>query len=976
MNLTKIFAFSLLGLSAFSCDNSSKSDLSWPEINRETKPWTRWWWEGSAVTKAGITAELEAFKKVGLGGVEITPIYEVYGHENDAITYLSPQWMDMLEHTLKEADRLGLGVDMATGTGWPFGGPWVSDEDACMDMNHKVYLLKGGESINEPIAYHQEPYVRSVGMQIYETLGIYKTEGRTSAGSIKEPLIRNDKKPILIKDLVEPVSANKNLQSLALDQVKFDKQLRPVTIMAYSANGERINLIGKLEKNNRLNWVAPAGDWAVYAVFPGWHGKMVERAAPGGEGNVIDHFSKRALQHYLGKFDSSFKGREIKSLRAFFNDSYEVDDARGTADWTPHLFEEFKKRRKYDLRDQLPALFGKDDPEKNERVLCDYRETIAELIYDNFTSVWKAWAHSRDKIVRNQAHGSPSNILDLYALVDIPEMEGAEVSRIKMASSAANVSGKKLTSSESATWLNEHFLSNLADIKQSVDRFLISGVNHVFYHGTCYSPQDEPWPGWLFYAAVHLNDRNPMWNDFGKLNEYVTRSQSLLQKATPDNEVLVYLPIYDRYSTPGAEMIEHFDGVDKPFDGTAFKESIDEMLEGGVAFDYISDKQLRELIVGTDGVRSSPVSTYKTILLPACRYIPMATFKALKKLVTDGATILIYKDFPESISGFMDCVAMKAEYTSAVNEISFARVGGGVEEAHFGKGRFLRSDDLSRLMEQAGVRREPLVDIGLQFVRKKTENGTLYFISNWTGKRIEDWVTLSRPGKSAVLFDPMFGQIGLARTRTSQNDLQIFLKLERGESVIVQLFGTNVQANPYNYAETSGEGMVLNEKWQLTFLRGGPSLPAPIELDSLSLWTNIQIDELKKFSGTGRYHTSFQKPKSGVVGWVLDLGVVNETAKVYLNGDSIATLIGPVYKIFVDDRLLKESNVLDVEVSNFMANRIADLDKRGVVWKKFYNVNFPARLAENRKNGIFDASSWNAKASGLKGPVTITPVNP
>ena len=104
-------------------------------------------------------------------------------------------------------------------------------------------------------------------------------------------------------------------------------------------------------------------------------------------------------------------------------------------------------------------------------------------------------------------------------LVDIPEIEGVEPLRIKMASSAGNVTGKKLVSSESATWLNEHFESNLSDIKVALDRFMLNGVNHLFYHGTTYSPPGEPWPGWLFYAAVHLNPRNPLWNDFDALNQ-------------------------------------------------------------------------------------------------------------------------------------------------------------------------------------------------------------------------------------------------------------------------------------------------------------------------------------------------------------------------------------------------------------------------------------------------------------------------
>jgi hypothetical protein len=64
-----------------------------------------------------------------------------------------------------------------------------------------------------------------------------------------------------------------------------------------------------------------------------------------------------------------------------------------------------------------------------------------------------------------------------------------------------------------------------------------------------------------------------------------------------------------------------------------------------------------------------------------------------------------------------------------------------------------------------------------------------------------------------------------------------------------------------------------------------------------------------------------------------------------------------------------------VLASNLMANRIADLDRRGVPWKKFYNVNFPPRLAANRgPDGLFSAAKWTPLPSGLVGPVTLTPL--
>src|SRR5512133_1799081 len=219
---------------------------------------------------------------------------------------------------------------------------------------------------------------------------------------------------------------------------------------------------------------------------------MGERAGPGGEGDVIDHFSDKAIDNYLEHFSDKLKGHNLEGLRAWFNDSYEVDDARGEADFTPLMFDEFQKRRGYDLRLYLPALMGEDTEDNNCRVLCDYRETISDLILEKYTTRWHDWAAKGGKIIRNQAHGAPANILDLYAAADIPETEGQDIVKVKTASSVAHVTGKKLASSESATWLKDHFEASLADVKQAIDLYLLAGVNHVFYHGTTFSPQAAP----------------------------------------------------------------------------------------------------------------------------------------------------------------------------------------------------------------------------------------------------------------------------------------------------------------------------------------------------------------------------------------------------------------------------------------------------------------------------------------------------
>lgn len=968
----------VLTIGALSCNEAPRVTAEWPTVTRETKPWTRWWWHGSAVTKEGITAELEAYSKAGLGGVEITPIYGVYGEEDSFIQYLSPQWLEMLDHTLREAARLGLGVDMATGTGWPFGGPWVSAEDACKNMNFSVHALEEGESLREPLIFHQEPYVRAVGTQVYEMHGIYKVPGEQAQGSIAEPLMKRDVKPLNIEQLIEPVEANSNLQALALDQVKFDKQLTPSVIMAYSADGEVVNLTSKVDTAGMLNWIAPPGSWQVYAIFPGAHGKMVERAAPGGEGNVIDHFSEKALNNYLHRFDSAFSGRSLDGLRAFFNDSYEVDDARGTADWTPKLFEQFLQRRDYDLREHLPALFGHASEEENQRVLCDYRETLSELVHDNFTAVWRAWAKDKGKIVRNQAHGAPANILDLYAAVDIPETEGTEPLRIKMASSAAHVSGKPLISSESATWLDEHFLSSLAEIKASVDLLMTGGVNHIFYHGSCYSPPGDPWPGRLFYAAVHLNPRNPMWEDFGKLNAYVTRSQSFLQKSKPANDVLLYYPIYDRFSTPGREMLEHFDGIGEQFDSTAFKDAAEMMLEQGYTYDYISDKQIRTLEVSDGKLVTEGEHLYQTIVVPHCKYIPVATLRALLSLADDGATIIMYKGMPETFSGYEKREENGKAFSTLMSDLAFAADGSrGMERAEPGSGAVFRGDDLEALLAETGVRREELTEKGLSFIRKRNEKGFLYFITNWSANDFDGTVRLSAPARSAMLFDPMFGRAGVAQVRQEDEDdpLSVRLQLRYGETIIVQTSERAVRGEAFPYIATSGERFTVEGPWQLTFVKGVPALPPSATMNTLRSWTLLPDVGSSNFSGTARYMATFQVPEAWEGDVQLDLGTVKETSRVLVNGHYVATLIGPRFTVTIDRELLTGNDTLAIEVSNLMANAIADLDRRGINWKRFYNVNFPARLEVNRKNGLFDASEWLPLESGLLGPVTLAPLS-
>ncbi|MCD7936666.1 MAG: glycosyl hydrolase family 2, partial [Tannerellaceae bacterium] len=253
---------------------------NWPEVRKEAQPGTRWWWMGSAVDKANLTYNLEEYAAKGIGAVEITPIYGVHGKEEWEIPYLSSAWMEMYKHVISEAARLGIQTDMNTGTGWPFGGPEVTIDDAATRLIFSEYTLQGGKRLAEKIEVNDET---------------------------QKPFATLSK------------------------------------LMAFSDKGRKLDLTEKVQKDGSLDWKAPEDNWRLIAAFNGKTLQMVKRAAPGGEGYVMDHLSATAVHNYLSKFERAFTETSAPYPRTFFNDSYEVYGG----DWTPAFFEEFEKRRGY-----------------------------------------------------------------------------------------------------------------------------------------------------------------------------------------------------------------------------------------------------------------------------------------------------------------------------------------------------------------------------------------------------------------------------------------------------------------------------------------------------------------------------------------------------------------------------------------------------------------------------------------------------
>jgi len=194
-----------------------------------------------------------------------------------------------------------------------------------------------------------------------------------------------------------------------------------------------------------------------------------------------------------------------------------VDDAAGQSDWTPLLFDEFRKRRGYDLRRELPALLATDGSERSLRVLVDYRETLSDLLLDGSRPNGGAGPAETARSCGTRPTGrQPASWTSTPRATSRDGGPGSLPGQVGELRRQPH--GEEAGRGRGGTWLGEHFVSTLADVRAAVDRYFVGGVNHVVYHGTAYSPPGEPWPGWLFYASVHFQPSNTWWTDLALLN--------------------------------------------------------------------------------------------------------------------------------------------------------------------------------------------------------------------------------------------------------------------------------------------------------------------------------------------------------------------------------------------------------------------------------------------------------------------------
>jgi len=825
--------------------------------------------------------------------------------------------MTVFQHTKNTNQKNGILTDMNTGTGWPFGGPEITPELAASKMLVRKWV------VSENVVFQ----------------AVIKPE--------------ENKQPDAV------------LQKL----------------MAYQGK-KVINITSKVDKNNRINFQFPAGKWTVIAVFNGKTYQKVKRAAPGGEGYVMDHFSVRATKKYFDKFDRAFSKNNTAYPDHFFNDSYEVYGA----DWTADFFEQFEKRRGYKLENCLPYFLSEERTELTARIIADYRETISDLLRDNFTANWTSWAHKNGSKTRNQAHGSPGNLIDLYASVDIPECEGfglsdfnipglrkdsltkkndSDLSMLKYASSAAHISGKQFTSSETFTWLTEHFRTSLSQCKPDLDLMFVSGVNRMYFHGTPYSPVDAAWPGWLFYASINMSPTNTIWKDAPAMFQYITRCQSFLQEGKPDNDFLLYLPVYDVWQERSGRFFQ-FSIHDMEKIMPDFIHAVHAIYQQGYDVDYISDRFILDLKVVDKKLVTSAGVAYKSLILPAVKVIPLDVMKHISKLIRGGATIVFLDRMPQSVPGLKNYQNTESQLKKLINGLKVPAFTKNTTVIPTGKGRIISGTDYADALKLTGVSSEEMITKhGLHAIRRSNETGHHYFISALHDRTTDGWVKLAVSAKSVVIFDPVSGKKGKAKVRINQGATEVYLQMRPGNSLILKTFETfEVDIEDWIYITKISEILELNQGWDLNF--DSPELKQKFSLDKPVYWTDLNRQELDEFAGTGTYSINFKMDKKAGSHYLLQLFDVRESARIKLNNREVAVLWSVPFECLLDDYLKDGENQLQIEVTNLPANKIAGMDRKGIKWRIFNEINMV-----NIKYKPSDYSSWSKMDSGLSGKVRI-----
>jgi hypothetical protein len=444
---------------------------------QSARPWVYWFPLSGNLSKEGITADLEALQRAGIGGVLYMEVDQ--GAPKGPADFAGPLWRELFQHACKEANRLGLEINMNNDAGWcGSGGPWISPELSMQRVVWTETVVQGPQSFDGVLARPQA--VRD----FYQDIAV-----------LAMPAPEVDAR---IPDIQGKSSATP--QHFPPQRAKFASLPADSVI----PRGRVVELTGKMNASGKLTWDVPQGKWLVLRLGHTTTGKDNHPAPASGRGLECDKLSQAAAEaHFNGLMgrliaDNRSLSGQGKVLVSTHIDSWEV----GSQNWTPRMREEFQKRRGYDLLPLLPTFTGRvvESREVSERFLWDLRQTVSDMLIENYAGHFRALANRHGLRLSIEAYdGVPCDEMTYAGQADEPMAEfwswdkfGAAYSCTEMAS-ATHVYGKRILGAEAFTATDaEKWLGHPANVKDLGDWAFCEGISRFVFHRYAMQPWTNP----------------------------------------------------------------------------------------------------------------------------------------------------------------------------------------------------------------------------------------------------------------------------------------------------------------------------------------------------------------------------------------------------------------------------------------------------------------------------------------------------
>jgi hypothetical protein len=866
------------------------------------RPFVRWWWNGDKIEKEEITRELKLLKDAGISGVEINPI-KFPAKTDDlgkrSISWLSDEWINLLQFTFEEAKSLGITCDLLVGSGWPFGGEWLEEEE-CSQI-----VVIGTKALDGPMEFETSlsELFKEADPAIYSP---YK-EKKMEMLSVK-----------LLPSIVNRAQDVKDISD------KID--------------------------DGYLKCKIPEGQYVLYALVKIKGFMQVIQGAPGATGPVLNHYSEEAVKRYLSRMSMAISeklGPLSSHIRSLFCDSLELEGAN----WCEDMQAEFQKRKGYDLVPWLPFLlykitqmgntfvfdygvkYGAEFNDMIQRVRYDFEWVKAELLRERFFNSFISWCKENNVQSRAQGYGRGYFPLEGSFDVDIPECEtwirpglGTEMNesdyRIgraytvvnKYVSSAAHLKGKQHISCEELTNIHMVFNESLELMKIASDQSLISGVTHSILHGFNYSPTTALFPGWVIYGSF-INEKNPWWKYFPHFTKYKARLSSLLQQATMFADIAILPATADLWSIYGAQN-DPFPTAMQPAWQTLIWESIH---KNGNGCDYISEKIIQDALIENGALHYGP-RKYHTIFLTQAERMEPSTAKKLFGFVSTGGRVFCIESYPGKSSGLNNHLQRDKELE---NWIARSKVYTDrfilVEKPENNSTEWFRAI-------QKKYKIIPYVHIDspnpfLSQVRYQANGTEILFLTN-SSLDNDQKITIVpstdiSSGKQVWMWDPETGE----RYSLNTNNKSIKLEMSRADLKVL-VFDMEKGGASYKPAKTAdGRSIELKNSWSLTGDHiNGKTMKAEID----ALRDLKEIAEWVNFCGRLIYRANFALSNKNKIEW-MDLGKVFGVSELLINGKNAGTKwYGK--RIYQIGKLLKKgNNNIEVQVTTTMGNYLKSL---------------------------------------------------